>query len=217
MSHSTKTRIIAHRGFWQDDSGIIAEPNSRKALVGAFERGWGVETDVRDLDGELVISHDMPRSSDDLVSLAELVEASIVGASPVALNIKSSGLGPRLREEVPEECWKNWYLFDMPVCDLVAFERLGLAYYTRVSDVEHELVGLDSARGVWVDGFYSEFRDMDLLARLLESGKELCMVSPELHKRDGLSETWETWRDFSKWEGWSICTDLPVRAEELFD
>ena len=48
-------KIIAHRGFWLEKS----EQNSLKAFKKAFENGFGVETDVRDFNGELVISHDI--------------------------------------------------------------------------------------------------------------------------------------------------------------
>ena len=47
-------KIICHRGYWQEPS----EKNSDIALRRGFSLGLGTETDIRDLNGELVISHD---------------------------------------------------------------------------------------------------------------------------------------------------------------
>jgi glycerophosphoryl diester phosphodiesterase len=48
--------IISHRGFWRDKE----EMNTRTSFLRAIENNFGIETDVRDHSGELVISHDMP-------------------------------------------------------------------------------------------------------------------------------------------------------------
>ena len=47
--------IIAHRGFWIS----AEEKNTQTAFLRALENGFGIETDLRDFDGTLVISHDM--------------------------------------------------------------------------------------------------------------------------------------------------------------
>ena len=49
-------RIISHRGYWNTP----AEKNTIHAFQRSFALGFGTETDIRDLKGELVISHDMP-------------------------------------------------------------------------------------------------------------------------------------------------------------
>lgn len=47
-------KIIAHRGMWfQQD-----EKNTFPAFERALQNGFGIETDFRDCNGELVISHD---------------------------------------------------------------------------------------------------------------------------------------------------------------
>ncbi len=45
--------LLAHRGYWSN--GIPG--NSPEALKRALECGYGIESDVRDYDGTLVISH----------------------------------------------------------------------------------------------------------------------------------------------------------------
>ncbi len=49
-------QVISHRGYWKS----AAEKNTTTAFARSFALGYGTETDVRDLNGELVISHDMP-------------------------------------------------------------------------------------------------------------------------------------------------------------
>jgi len=80
--------ILAHRGLWQSP----AEKNSRAALRRALEDGFGVETDIRDRAGQLVISHDPPQA--EVPTVAEFFEAYAEMGAPgiLALNIKADGL-----------------------------------------------------------------------------------------------------------------------------
>lgn len=48
--------IIAHRGQWSNK----AEQNSIVSIEKAFASGFAVETDVRERNGKLIISHDSP-------------------------------------------------------------------------------------------------------------------------------------------------------------
>ena len=48
--------IIAHRGLWSEDVNF---QNTKLAFQNALKNGFGIETDIRDSNGELVISHDV--------------------------------------------------------------------------------------------------------------------------------------------------------------
>jgi len=80
--------IISHRGYWLDET----EKNSLAAFNRSFSLGFGTETDVRDWDGKLVISHD-PANSESL-SLEQLLKLYLQYPSKptLALNIKADGL-----------------------------------------------------------------------------------------------------------------------------
>ena len=58
-------QIISHRGFWKNDE----EKNTLEAFQKSFSNGFGIETDIRDLDGRIVISHDVPHSNSEPVFL----------------------------------------------------------------------------------------------------------------------------------------------------
>mgnify|MGYP000654317459 FL=1 len=55
-------KILEHRAGWLDNNSIkpINLPNSLEALSLSLQRLNGIETDIRDLNGRLVISHDLP-------------------------------------------------------------------------------------------------------------------------------------------------------------
>ena len=52
-------RILAHRGYWNKK----VPSNSPLALKTALEKGFGLESDVRDYMGYMVISHNIADSS----------------------------------------------------------------------------------------------------------------------------------------------------------
>ncbi|HVO55168.1 MAG TPA: hypothetical protein VMT37_12230 [Solirubrobacterales bacterium] len=204
--------IICHRGYWIDG----ADPNSRGAFEQGFGRGFGVETDVRDHCGELVISHDPPRG--EQVGLDELLCAYAEHGSPgpLALNVKADGLGAMLAEALAERGVEDWFAFDMSVPDCAAYARDGLPYFTRHSEYEATPSLYEQSAGVWIDLFESEWLDQATLDAHLEAGKRVCVVSPELHRRDPEP----AWRAWSSWPAFasdrvSVCSDRPEELREL--
>ena len=49
-------KILSHRGYWKK----VEEKNTIQAFENSFSHGFGLETDIRDLNGKLVVSHDIP-------------------------------------------------------------------------------------------------------------------------------------------------------------
>lgn len=199
--------ILAHRGWWHTKE----EQNSAAAIERALAAGYGVETDLRDLAGVVVISHDPPRGGeltfDALLAIAHRFPLS----GPLALNIKADGLQSLL--ELPISGLRDYFLFDMAVPDLVASIRRGFACFTRQSDVEREPVLVGDVEGVWMDSFSDTLPDLHAAMALLQLGKRVAFVSPELHGRDH-SEYWARLRDFGL-QGSSralLCTDYPDLA-----
>lgn len=56
-------KILCHRGAWT----AAAEKNSVPAIKKAVSLGYGFETDVRDYQGKLVISHDIAKENSPLL------------------------------------------------------------------------------------------------------------------------------------------------------
>lgn len=203
--------IIAHRGLCL--AGEI--PNSRESLIAALREGFGIETDIRDHCGELIISHD-PYVEGDIFLLSDLLEHyKILGASTkLALNIKSSGLGSRLLDLVNKLDIQNYFVFDMALPDSVYYTKIGLNVYERVSEIESPALEKLTPTGLWVDQFWSNWYPLG--SQDSYKGRPRCVVSPELHKRDNYLTYWDKLKPHSNDPALSICTDYPFEARNFF-
>ncbi|ODV27246.1 MAG: phosphodiesterase [Rhodanobacter sp. SCN 68-63] len=203
--------IISHRGFWRSAD----EKNTREAFQRSFDSGFGTETDVRDACGALVISHDMPDGSE--MTLTEFL--GILGGRdlPIAFNIKADGISKKLVRHLVDQGIKSWFTFDMSVPELVAQLQNGAPAYTRASEYENPPSCYQAAAGVWLDSFESEWYDMTFINKLLNDGKKVCIVSPELHKRDHIP-LWAALKASGIWSDPSLmlCTDFPSEAKTFF-
>ena len=108
--------IIAHRGYWLDAS----EKNTELAFIRALENSFGIETDFRDFNGELVISHDVPTIG--IMKASQFIDLyrTYPVSAPIALNIKSDGLQDLINEFIMRADFKSAFVFDMAVPDMRA-------------------------------------------------------------------------------------------------
>ncbi|MDN6855930.1 phosphodiesterase [Pseudomonas sp. CAN2814] len=202
-------QIISHRGYWLERP----ERNLKVAFCRSFDLGFGTETDVRDVAGRLVISHDMP--SGEEMSLDDLLRIMAGRNLPLAMNIKADGLCEPLKATFEAHGHSNWFVFDMAVPDMRSYLASGVCTYTRLSEVEPVPAWLNEADGIWLDSFGSEWYSRDQLSRLLADGKEICVVSSELHGREHLP-LWQLLAEFQGAENLTLCTDLPESARSFF-
>ncbi|CNH69966.1 Uncharacterised protein [Yersinia frederiksenii] len=206
-------KIISHRGYWNNND----EKNSLTAFERSFDLGFGVETDVRDLNKTLIVSHDMPCGGE--LTLKELFKLLEGRNLPLALNIKSDGLVDQLNQIIKEENISDSFVFDMSVPDQFSYIKNGnISVFTRMSEYERDATFYEECEGVWLDAFHSTWYDMNLISTLLSDNKQVCIVSPELHKRDDYKMLWSLMRgsEISKDDRIILCTDFPVDAAEFF-
>src|SRR3546814_4935266 len=112
-------QILAHRGFWN----VPEEKNSWTAIERAFASGFGIETDIRDQHGRLVISHDPPSGRcidfQDVLALHRRHGAP----GPMALNVKADGLQGLFTAEfagAPTNA-DDYFFFDMSIPDALGY------------------------------------------------------------------------------------------------
>ncbi|HDL6886103.1 phosphodiesterase [Yersinia enterocolitica] len=206
-------RIISHRGYWRNS----AEKNSIIAFERSFDLGYGIETDIRDLNRTLVISHDMP--SGDELTLKELIKIMGGRNLPLALNIKSDGLVDQISRIIKEEKLSNSFVFDMSVPDQFSYINDGnISVFTRMSEYEQNPAFYKECEGVWLDAFHGTWYNMELISNLLKDNKQVCIVSPELHKREDYKILWSELRasGISKSDRVILCTDFPEDATRIF-
>lgn len=206
-------RILTHRGYWN----VEIENNSPCAIRESLERGYGFESDLRDYRGELVISHNIAQDDSQLVDEVFRWMAEFKDQFCFAINIKADGLKEKLKEKLAEYQIENYFTFDMSVPQMIEFSEFGLRFYTRQSEVEPEPVLYNEAAGVWIDGFWgTEWITELLLRKHIENGKEVCIVSPDLHKREHKA----FWSRLLKYDldfsHVTLCTDYPDEASEFF-
>jgi len=209
--------IISHRGFWKETN----QQNTLASFAQSFQSGFGVETDIRDYDGMLVISHDIPKKENKLIRLDrffELYKQSDCEV-PLALNIKSDGLTLLLKEQLTKYEIQNYFVIDMSVPDMLNYLKCSLNCYTRQSEIEITPALYNDSIGVWLDEFYSDWITEDLIIKHIQNKKRVCIVSPELHGRS-YAEEWKKYksifqRNFSI--DITICTDYPAKARKFFE
>lgn len=202
-------QIISHRGYWLQKP----ERNLPEAFHRSFDRGFGTETDVRDVAGQLVISHDMPRG--DELSLDGLLDIMAGRNLPLAMNIKADGLAEALKATFARHGHSNWFAFDMAIPDMRSYLQRDMVTYTRLSEVEPSPAWIEQAAGVWLDGFEGEWFCNKVIGNLLVQGKQVCVVSPELHGRDP-SALWHQLSGLGLPGNLMLCTDIPEDAANFF-
>ena len=206
-------KIISHRGYWK----TAHEKNTEVAFRRSFDLSFGVETDVRDCCGKIVISHDMPIGSElEFDCFVDVV--SQYGAKhkmTIALNIKSDGMADMIKGTLDRYKCLDYFAFDMSIPDMRSYIEIGVPVFSRISDYEKEPVFADMVSGFWVDSFESDWFDDMFVNDLLQGGKTVCIVSPELHKREYL-KLWARLRLIEHNENLILCTDYPVEAHSFF-
>lgn len=192
--------------MWRE-SGL--EQNSIDAFQLAFEKGFGIEVDIRDFFGTIVISHDPPTQPN--LEFQDLVElASNFPDLPIAINVKSDGLANEL---ATHQIANPHFFFDMSFPQARDFVRRGLTVASRVSEYEP----VDRARqpDLWVDAFEADwyFGEPQAMTAIANSSRAV-FVSPELHGR-AHQKSWNSLGPLiQENSSLGICTDYVLEFSE---
>lgn len=207
--------LVAHRGYWKEKS----QQNTLSSLELAIDKGYGIETDLRDFDGKVVISHDPPAPNiSHRIYFEDLLRYYVQKKSSVtlALNVKTDGISLWIKDLLSKYNIKNYFIFDCSVPELLRYQRAELSYYSRESDIESVPSLYNKAKGIWLDQFGSLwFKEKDI-RKHLENGKLVCVVSSDLHGRD-YRECWNMLKGLKdSYAQLALCTDFPDEAKEFF-
>jgi len=200
-------QILKHKG------------NTLAAFKRSIAAGFGVELDIRDLGNDLVVSHDVPGKQHAALASFLKAYAALGSRLPLALNIKSCGLQNKLSALLQKYKVRNYFVFDMAVPDGVEYFKHGLKVFTRQSEYEFVPAYYNKADGVWLDEFNKHWIGLSGIQQHLKNRKKICIVSPELHKRDFRKE----WADLKRIEKRigpdriMLCTDHPQQAALYFN
>ena len=208
-------KLLAHRGMWQSRE----EQNTLPALNRALQHGYGVETDIRDRNGELVICHDPADHNAPLLSEFLATYQSQGCDQVLALNIKADGLQQMLATELDRFGIRNYFVFDMSIPDTLHYLSNGFEVFMRKSELEFHPVLTKKCQGLWMDEPSSAWFSKDELLEYTQYTGSLALVSAELHGRDQ-HQQWQLISDavgqLSERQQWYLCTDFPELAERTF-
>jgi hypothetical protein len=201
-------KIIAHRGLWSEKR----DQNTLGAFKRAFDLGFGVEIDVRDSFGQLVVSHDPTEISGQL-QLNDALELFSRYDSTIAINIKSDGLIPAIQSALTNIDNERYFLFDMSIPETIGYLKSGLRTYMRISEFEEVSPLHEDSSGIWLDAFKDDW--WTSRPQVFQDFKTVCVVSPELHGRKE-EVAWKFLKEIDSYRDLSLCTDYPEKALRYF-
>lgn len=214
MSLFLANKLISHRGAWSKRE----DQNSNHSLMDALSSGFGVETDLRDVNGSVGISHDpiddtKRKTHESFLQFVETAKEHHF-RGPLALNIKCDGL-QELHIQESLEGLSNFFFFDMSIPEQVRYARVGLPFAIRVSEFESFessllIKKISKPAAIWLDGFDSDWFLDPAEWGMLKKRSELLpivIVSPELHGRDS-ARTIEAFLEEKDNPNILLCTDM---------
>ena len=202
-------RILCHRGYWKS----APEKNTVEAFERGYALGLGTETDIRDLNGQLVISHDPPTGNP--LTFKRFLETTPRGVF-LALNVKSDGIASAATQILEDLGHQNYVFFDMSVPDMQQYLRKSMPTAMRLSEYEPWVESLAGrVKTIWLDAFEDTWYTKGDIETLLGKGFDILIVSDELHGRDPQAQ-WALLDSLSKSDKLTLCTDLPEEALKRF-
>lgn len=206
--------IISHRGYWK----LGQEKNSPDAFQRSFSLGFGTETDIRDYNGNLVISHDIANEKSITVNTLFGIYKRYNRPVTLALNIKADNLQSKMKELIEKYNISRYFVFDMSIPDTIGYINHGIQFFSRQSEYELNPAFYTDCSGIWLDAFTSTWYDNDLASSHISHGKQVAIVSPELHQRNHLP-LWQQLKEgkLHQQNNVILCTDIPEQAAKFFN
>lgn len=201
--------IICHRGQWEKK----VHQNSLKACLKGIEGHQGIEIDLKNLNGDIVLSHDPLKMNQKAIKLETLFKKC--PKTFFALNIKEDGLAPTLKKLLKKYKIKNYMCFDLSRPEELNYQALKLAVFKRFGDKDPKPANLES--GLVVD-IFDQACLPDIFRTLKRSSSgPLFFISPELHGQPELA-FWNKLKDLSQKTSQKLylCTDFPDEALIFF-
>lgn len=210
---SKTVSLLAHRGL-----NIFDQKSFQNPFFNAIDKNYGIEIDIRNLDGRIVVSHD-PIVCKPYLFFEEICKyiknKNFTGF--LAINVKEDNLEKQLISLLSDYAISNWFTFDHSIPDLITSKSLKSFY--RISEYEKYIFNnFNNVKGCWLDSFNSpNWYGIDFLEDLIIKG-DLAIVSSEIHGFSPKTQ-WSIIKDTLKIESEHrlfLCTDLPEEASKFF-
>lgn len=189
---------------------IIVHRRNTAALLAETPIEFGIEIDVRSRGRRLILSHDAYTDGEDLERWLDYYHHG-----RIILNVKEEGLEERLLALMADRQIEEFFFLDQSFPFLLRTLQAGeTRCAVRVSEYESVNTALTlagMARWAWVDCFTDTPFDPDGAHALVNSGYDLCLVSPELQGRNPDVEITRIRRHFAENSipVAAVCTKVP--------
>lgn len=165
----------------------------------------GIEFDVRDSDGKLIVQHD---AFSDGVIFADF--AKKIGKRFCIVNIKSEGIETKVLEILEVNNIVDFFLLDCSIPSMNKLTGIGenriAVRFSELEPVEFVMCWKGKVKWIWVDCFTKHPITKELSLLFQQAGFNICLVSPDLHGRPEDIPTISRWVRNSGIHLNAICT-----------
>lgn len=169
-------------------------------------QSMGVELDLRDYAGKIVLQHDAFKGGDIFEDFLKRYKHGLM-----VLNIKTEGIEEMVLDLVKKYKVSDYFFLDVSFPALIRLVRKGenkiAGRFSEYEPLEQCLALKDKVKWVWVDCFTKLPLD-DASYKTLKQHFKLCLVSPELqqHPKEKIAEFKKQLRNFPVD---AVCTKYP--------
>ena len=147
-------KIICHRGLWKTQK----QQNQLDACLKAAKEFDGLEIDLKNRNGQIVLSHDPITSKESPIELVDLLkELKKIKVEPmIAFNIKEDGLGPNLKTIIDRFKCRDYFCFDLSRPEELKYQSIGLKVFQRFGDNDPWQKNHSFSEGLVIDVYSPE-------------------------------------------------------------
>jgi len=154
--------------------------NRREELQKTSAR-FGIEIDVRSSSSELFLEHDFGKMGDLFSDWVKSYKHQLL-----IINVKEEGLEEKINQELFSHSITNYFYLDQSIPSLYKSLNNNIPAAVRISDIEPaNILENINASWIWLDNFSGKWNIlMENLLKYKKLKHKLCVVSPELQKRE---------------------------------
>jgi hypothetical protein len=143
---------------------------------------FGVEVDIRDSAGELIMVHDPFSPGEKFENYLKHYKHKLI-----ILNVKSERIEFKILELLKKYKIKNYFFLDSSFPMIWTLNKAGenniALRFSEYEPIENILAAKDMAKWIWIDCFSKFPVDDETYKIIKSSGLKTCLVSPELQGR----------------------------------
>lgn len=167
---------------------------------------YGVEVDLRDHDGAIVLQHDPFKGGESFEEYLQYYQHRFI-----VLNVKCEGIEERTLQLVAQRGISDCFLLDLSFPALIGLVRKGerrvAVRYSEFEPIEGCLALAGKVNWVWLDCFTQYPARPALWDKVLKEFR-ICLVAPELQGR-ACPETEDMWALEDLYQMSAVCTKFP--------